>query len=96
MFKRYECGCIGFVLNGGAVDPDEKRIWLVKACDTDRDDPAYGLTHTPHRSSDLARKPSEKLSDEKVEAIFRDLHDLIVDGYHARDLAATLRAILRD
>lgn len=91
MFKRYECGCIGFVLNGGAIDPDAKRIWLVKACDRDRDDPEYCLCYSSGRSSTLAHKTSEKLSDEKVEAIFDALGDLISDGYRYRELRALLR-----
>ena len=91
MFKRYECGCIGFVLNGGAVNPDDKRVWLVKACDTDRDDPEFCLYYSSGRSSSLAHKASEKLSDEKVEAIFDALGDLIADGYRYRELRALLR-----
>jgi len=90
VFKRYECGCIGFVLNGGAIDPDAKRIWLVKPCDTDRDDPEYCLRHSAGRSSTLAHKPSTKLSDAEIESIFDDLGDLIADGYRFRDLKTIL------
>lgn len=90
MFKRYECGCIGFVLNGGAVNPDDKRVWLVKACDTDRHDPEYGFGYSAGRISTLARKPSTKLSDAEIESIFDDLGDLIADGYRFRDLKAIL------
>jgi hypothetical protein len=90
LFKRYECGCIGFVLNGGAVNPDDKRIWLVKACDNNRDDPEYGFGYSAGRRSTLAHKPSTKLSDAEIERIFRDLGDLIADGYKFRDLKAIL------
>jgi hypothetical protein len=91
VFKRYECGCIGFVLNGGAIDPDAKRIWLVRACDGHHDDPEYCLHYSSGRSSSLAHKTSEKLSDEKIEEIFNALGNLIADGYRFRDLRALLR-----
>ena len=90
MFKRYECGCIGFVLNGGAINPDEKRIWLVRACDTDRDDPEYRFGYSAGRSSALAHKPSTKLSDAEIEGLFGDLGSLIADGYNFRDLRSIL------
>ena len=92
MFKRYECGCIGFVVNGGAVDPDDKRIWFVRACDSGCRDPEYGFRYSVGRSSSLAHKPGVKLSDEQVEEILSDLGSLIADGYRFRSLRDLLRS----
>lgn len=87
MFKRYECGCIGFVVYGMTADPDEKIIWLVKPCDPDGDR-EVGLS--PHRSASLARKASEKLTETEVEDVLQAIRDLVVDGYKFRDLRSLL------
>lgn len=89
MFKRYECGCVGFVLNGDAIDPDDERIWLVRACD-DPNAPEYCFTYTLTRSSTLARKSSESLPEYEVKTILSAISGLVADGYRFRKLKALL------
>jgi len=90
MFKRYKCGCIGFVLNGTEIDPAKKTIWLVKPCDGHHDDPEYAVTFNKTRSETLASKPSEKLEDVAVADILHDIGQLVADGYRFREIQRLL------
>ena len=88
MFKRYECGCVGFVIE--ETRPKAKIIWLVKPCDTHHDDPEYCLTHSPGRSTSLACKPSDKLDGHEVAEVLHDLGQLVADGYRFREIQRLL------
>lgn len=85
MFKRYECGCIGFVVNGMGPKPGSKRIYCFKACD-EEGGRALGL----FRRDTLQKKPSRKLADAEVEALFEDLANLICDGHALQHLRSAL------
>jgi len=91
MFKRFECGCIGFVTFGH--EPGSKHIWCVKPCDGDRDDPPYAI----YRRDTLQEKKSTKLTDEQVDELMQVLADLVNDGNRLRDLQIAFKlAGLRD
>lgn len=90
MFKRYGCGCIGFVVRGTGIDPSDKIIWLVKPCDGDPDDPEYCLEYSTGRSSTFANKSSEKLTEDEMQVILRDLGQLVSDGYRMRTIQRLL------
>ncbi len=84
MFKRYECGCIGFVTN--AMEPGAKRVTCFKACDGDGErELAIIVAH------DLQEKSSRKLTDAEVEALFDELSSLVSDGHALRDLRIAMR-----
>ena len=85
MFKRYECGCIGFVTN--AMEPGKKRVTCFKACDT-RDERELSI----HRRDSLQDKPSRKLTDDEIERLFDELHMLVLDGHALRELRYAMRA----
>jgi len=87
MFKRYECGCVGFVVNGMMTEPGGKQIWCVKACDADGVDNPYGL----YRRDELQAKPSRMLKDDELHKLFRDLAQLVEDGHAMRELRIAFR-----
>jgi hypothetical protein len=74
MFKRFECGCIGFVTYG--TELGAKHVWLVKACAGSRDEPPVGLC----RRDSLQEKHSVKLTDAEVDALLGELAELVNAG----------------
>lgn len=83
MFKRYKCGCIGFVLF--EVKPDVERILCVKSCDGS--DRPYGFSER----DDLALKSCRELTDEEREELFADIAELVADGYALQELRSALK-----
>jgi len=83
MFKRYECGCVGFVTN--AMEPGHKRVMCVQACDE------HERPYSFVRRDTLQEKPSRKLSDDEIEELLDVIAELVSDGYAMRELRCALR-----
>ena len=86
MFKRYSCGCIGFVLYGD--DLARKRILCIKACDNDGRSPELDIHD---RTESLRPKQSEKLSHREVADLMLDIGSLVDDGNRLRNLQNAFR-----
>ena len=86
MFKRYECGCVGFVTNAMATEPGAKRITCFKACDSDGE-----RELSIHRHDMLQEKQGRKLTDAEIEELFAELASLVSDGHALRDLQIAMR-----
>jgi hypothetical protein len=85
LFMRYECGCIGLVVQSD-VDPNQRIVWCVSACDAQAfdDDPCL------HDRSSLAMKPATDLTLEEKLELLRKLAGLIHDGHRFRALKQLL------
>lgn len=81
MFKRYSCGCVGFVLRSGIV--------CVKSCDSDGYSPAIQFYD---RTDDLIRKSSEMLTDAEVEELIEEIGKLVNKGNALASLQSAMRA----
>jgi hypothetical protein len=92
-FKRYECGCVEFVLNGMPIGPGAKQVWRFKSCvlHGSYDEPRLALFQ--HRA--MQGTPSRQLTDNETDALFVELSMLVADGYELRGLRGTLRSFLR-
>ena len=96
MFKRYECGCVGFVTN--AMEPGAKRVTIFKTCD-ECNAPRWTKRFASPRPLTIARrdtlsdKPSRKLTDEEIEVMFDELSKLVDDGHALRELRIAMRAL---
>lgn len=86
MFKKYECGCVGFVLNAMATEPNAKQVYCFKACDGEPRELSI------ERRDTLQDKPSRKLTDEEIEKLFEELSDLVRDGHSLHELRMAMRA----
>ena len=84
MFKRFECGCVGFVTRGMETDPHNKRAFVFKSCDGD------GLRIYEHSS--LAIRPSVKLTDDEIEHLLLEVAPLVARGNALDDLQTALKA----
>jgi hypothetical protein len=69
-----------------AMELGAKRVTCFKACDGDGE-------HEPsiHRRDALQEKPSRKLTDEEIEALFDELASLVSDGHALSDLQIAMR-----
>lgn len=85
MFKRYECGCIGFVTNG--MGPGPKRVTCIKACAIGLDSDQVSIRRQDH----LALKASTKLNDDEIEVLFVELAALVDDGNALRELRVAMK-----
>ena len=88
MFKKYACGCVGFVTRG--MEPEMKRVYAFRRCRRHAIDPQreYEIAELDF----LAGQSSEKLADQHVEAILDDVAELVRDGYALRELRRAMRA----
>lgn len=77
MFKRYDCGCIGFKLCAGPKSPDEGKILVFKACDVDGSDQSIAIYARP----DLENRRSVKLTDSEVLVLLVEVGVLVDKGY---------------
>ncbi len=85
MFKRYECGCIGFVI---CDEAPPKRVYVVRPCDDDGGD----LVNLIFRRRDaLAMKTSRKLTPQEVVEILDELNVVVDEASKFRELLSLLR-----
>ena len=81
MFRKYECGCIGFETPGYP----KKHVRSFYACDG-RDERPNSL----HRHDKLAEKESRLLTDDEVRELLDTVAALVEDGYALRELRDAL------
>jgi len=90
MIVKFECGCVGFVLEQGA----DKLYWVFKPCD------GYGCFCEPtyalfDRADSCAEKSYEVLSKEKAEFHLRTLASQLSDGHRLAQVKSLLGLKLR-
>jgi hypothetical protein len=88
MFKKYACGCVGFVTRG--MEPEMKRVYAFRRCKRHALHPRREY-EVAELNLALAGQSSEKLADQHVEAMLDDLAELVSDGYALRELRRAMR-----
>ena len=91
MFKKFECGCVGFVV----TDYHDKRvIYRLIDCRQSGDFLDDGIDIREATSS-LEVKASEKLPPEEVEELLKSLSSLVSAGHDMKRMSFFLNAVLQ-
>ncbi len=84
MFRKYECGCVGFEFNSAETDASKRRVRCFQSCDGDERE------HAIYERHGLSEKESRPLTDDEVEMLFNAISPLVDDGYAMRELRTAL------